>query len=228
MSTLALAIYCIMSAVVGGAAVWLWVAQQMFDQVKKSAQEAERARVQLAGCLTAAEGWAGKVDKDSWAWSPAFQAVVDLRRDYDSLCEQTKLRRETNLQRAATPMQRETETALFQASNGAPVPSPRTWDKRLEPFGGPKTIAYEDLEGMFLDQFLLRFFHSLMPETWVLRFDAPGVSLAPWPTFVKMHPWATEMPLLFEQMTGYTLNEIQLNNAIAEWARRLSKTSVSQ
>ena len=73
---------------------------------------------------------------------------------------------------------------------------------------------------MFLDQFLLRFFHSLMPETWVLRFDAPGVSLAPWPMFVNLHPWAEEMPLLFEQMTGYTLNEIQLNNAIAEWARR--------
>ena len=38
--------------------------------------------------------------------------------------------------------------------------SPRTWDKRLEQFGGPKSIPYEELEGMFLDQFLLRYFYD--------------------------------------------------------------------
>ena len=173
----------------------------------------------LGGIVGLALGW---LVRGGWEAGEDRKALARIGDDQRAIVGWTAA------QSAATPGPRETETALFQASNGAPVPSPRTWDKRLEPFGGPKTIAYEDLEGMFLDQFLLRFFHSLMPETWVLRFDAPGVSLAPWPMFVNLHPWAEEMPLLFEQMTGYTLNEIQLNNAIAEWARRLSKTSVSQ
>ena len=42
-------------------------------------------QVQLAGCLTAAEGWAGNnpPKPGDWAWSPAFQAVLSLRSDYD-------------------------------------------------------------------------------------------------------------------------------------------------
>jgi hypothetical protein len=131
-------------------------------------------------------------------------------------------------ERADTPVQRETTAPhVFETSSGQVLPSPRTWDKRLTKFGGPVEIPYEELEGMFLDQFLLRFFHSLMPETWG-NFVTPVGSKAPWPAFVWVCPWATEMPLLFEQATGYKLNELQLNNAIAEWARRLQKTPVSQ
>ena len=50
-----------------------------------------------------------------------------------------------------------------------------------------------------------------------------GATIPPWKAFVDtaVSGWAKEMPLLFEQMTGYSLNDIQLNNAIAEWARRL-------
>ena len=115
------------------------------------------------------------------------------------------------------------ERSVFQTQAGQPIDSPRTWDKRLERFGGPKTIPYEELEGMFLDQFLLRYFYSLMPETW--NIEMPSGSRVPWDAFTWAYPWAKEMPVLFEQMTGYALNEIQLNNAIAEWARRLEKSA---
>jgi hypothetical protein len=131
-----------------------------------------------------------------------------------------------NSPRAETPVQRETQKAALQTKAGQSIGSPRTWDKRLETFGGPTTIPYEELEGMFLDQFLLRYFYSLMPET--ITFAGTPISRLsasrPWDSFLLECPWAKEMPLLFEQMTGYALNEIQLNNAIAEWARRLSKT----
>ena len=51
-------------------------------------QDVEQLRIQLAGCLSAAEGClAGHTPvRGDWSWSPAFQAVVDLRRNYDSLC----------------------------------------------------------------------------------------------------------------------------------------------
>ena len=48
--------------------------------------EIDQWQVQLAGCLTAAEGWAGQKNPPKpgdWAWSPAFHAVLSLRRDYD-------------------------------------------------------------------------------------------------------------------------------------------------
>lgn len=134
-------------------------------------------------------------------------------------------------QRADTPVQRGTETfdasqiPIFKTNAGEAIGSPRNWDKRLEKFGGPAAIPYEELEGMFLDQFLLRYFYSLMPERWDFEMPATVSSMKPWNAFVWMQPWAKEMPLLFEQMTGYSLNEIQLNNAIAEWARRVSKSS---
>ena len=125
-------------------------------------------------------------------------------------------------QRAETPVQRETQNGALQTKAGELVESPRYWDQRLDKItGGAKTkIAYEDLEGMFLDQFLLRYFYSLMPQNFIWG----QATQRPWDDFVLLCPWAKEMPLLFEQMTGYTLNAIQLNNAIAEWSRRLSKT----
>lgn len=124
-------------------------------------------------------------------------------------------------QPADTPIAPVTPQPVFKTQSGQAVESPRTWDQRLARFGGPEQIPYEELEGMFLDQFLLRYFYSLMPDApFGTVFD---VSLQPWDSFVVTHEWAKEMPLLFEQMTGYKLNDRQLNNAIAEWTRRLSK-----
>jgi hypothetical protein len=57
-------------------------------QVSKVLDDLEQVRVQLAGCLMAAEGWGGKDKtpvKGDWAWSPAFQAVRDLREHYQLL-----------------------------------------------------------------------------------------------------------------------------------------------
>jgi hypothetical protein len=40
---------------------------------------------QLAGCMTAALGWAKDPPKESdWGWSPAFQDVLNLREKYES------------------------------------------------------------------------------------------------------------------------------------------------
>jgi hypothetical protein len=42
--------------------------------------------VQLAGCMTAALGWAkDPPKKGDWAWSPALQDVLDLRAKYEAL-----------------------------------------------------------------------------------------------------------------------------------------------
>jgi predicted RNA-binding Zn-ribbon protein involved in translation (DUF1610 family) len=43
----------------------------------------EQLRVQLAGCLTAAEGHA-YCDRDAYGWCAAGQAVVDLRAERDA------------------------------------------------------------------------------------------------------------------------------------------------
>lgn len=168
------------------------------------------------------------------------KANRQLRQDYESLCDQTRVRREADYkaavasaQRTDSPSLRETEIApvtpqpVFQTQSGKVIESPRTWDQRLARFGGPEQIPYEELEGMFLDQFLLRYFYSLMPLAgstfWSGMHQSPAP--LPWTEFIASCPWAKEMPLLFEQMTGYKLNELQLNNAIAEWAQRLSKPS---
>jgi hypothetical protein len=131
--------------------------------------------------------------------------------------------------RADTPGRHEIEKApVFHTQSGTVIESPRIWDKRIaeSTHGAKTTVPYEELEGMFLDQFLIRFFHSLMPQKGELWGWTPTVGFIgpPWETFVRREAWAKEMPLLFEQLTGYALNEIQLNNAIAEYARRLQKT----
>ena len=49
-------------------------------------EEVERLRVQLAGCLTAAEGHVSSPAKEGdYGWSPAYQAVLELRREYEKL-----------------------------------------------------------------------------------------------------------------------------------------------
>lgn len=48
-------------------------------------RQAERLTVQLAGCLTAAEGQTTEMAYQcDYDWSPAYQAVLDLRRKYDA------------------------------------------------------------------------------------------------------------------------------------------------
>lgn len=55
---------------------------------EKAHKEVEQLQVQLNGCLSAAEG--GTFDPvvakpGAYGWSPAYQRVVDLRKNYDAL-----------------------------------------------------------------------------------------------------------------------------------------------
>lgn len=189
----------IVGAIAGSVITWPW-----WYKAEKQTDELERTRVSLAACLSIAEGWGmdNMPAKSEWAWSPALQAVYDLRRSFDF----------TNPERAETSVQR----------RAAGLPQNLPWQKK---FGGE--IPYEELEGMFLDQFLLRWFSKLMPDDR-LSADFLNSTLPPWDRFVSFSPWAKEIPLMFEQFTGYKLNDIQLNNAIAEYARRLSLANVAK
>lgn len=57
---------------------------------KDADDELDRLRVQLAGCLTAAEGGTKDVARNGdYGWSPAYQAVVDLRMQFDRIRQPT-------------------------------------------------------------------------------------------------------------------------------------------
>jgi hypothetical protein len=101
--------------------------------------------------------------------------------------------------------------AVFH-SDGYPMPVRKAWGD----------IGYDELSPMFLDQFLLRYDHALMPDHQEFVLGLCHYP-SPWEGFTAYCPWAKERPLLFEQLTGYKLNELQLNNAIAEYVRRLQK-----
>ena len=119
-------------------------------------------------------------------------------------------------QRAENPVQRKTETAVFH-SDGYPLPVRKAWGD----------VAYDELSPMFLDQFLLRYDHALMPDHQEFVLGLCHYP-SPWEGFTAYCPWAKERPLLFEQLTGYKLNELQLNNAIAEYVRRLQKNAAKE
>jgi hypothetical protein len=52
---------------------------------EKMASEVEQLEVQLAGCMTAALGWAKDPPKrGDYGWSPAFQDVLNLRAKYEA------------------------------------------------------------------------------------------------------------------------------------------------
>ncbi len=58
------------------------------DCTKRLDQHIVQLAVQLAGCLAAAEGHIlNPVKKGDYGWSPAYQAVLDLRREYEALLE---------------------------------------------------------------------------------------------------------------------------------------------
>ena len=55
--------------------------------------EVEQLRVQLAGCLVAAEGWADKgeaVKQGDYGWSLAFEKTRTLRKERDALLAVTR------------------------------------------------------------------------------------------------------------------------------------------
>jgi len=117
---------------------------------------------------------------------------------------------------------------VFRDKDNIPYPTRKAWGD----------LPYDELEPMFLDQFLLRYFPELMPPM-IPRNDGamlwwrPEDSITfntrePWASFIEACPWAKDMPLLFEQLTGYKLNEMQLNNAIAEYVRRLQKAQKTE
>lgn len=163
-------------------------------------------------------------------------AGVLIRGILDS---QKLLQAELRAERAERKHDNEIASAIIQSTEAGSKPVPFVTGgelankqqtflaKNLERFGGVPEIHSDDLELMFLDQLLIRFFHTLMPKTLVFP-SSPSVSRLsssrPWKSFVGECSWAEEMPLLFELGWGYKLNEFQLNNAIAEYARRISKT----
>jgi hypothetical protein len=114
--------------------------------------------------------------------------------------------------RAENSLQRKTETAVFH-SDGYPMPVRKAWGD----------IPYDELSPMFLDQFLLRYFAPLLSPFGPFMVNV-HLCVSPWEAFVMAFPWAKEMPLLFEQLTGYKLNDLQLNNAIAEYVGRLTNS----
>src|SRR5208337_4486709 len=94
---------------------------------------------------------------------PAFKTVLDQRAATDHLTQEILSRRDSIESDKGILPELARDEAMFASSTG-PLEVQHVWDKRLEKYGGPKMIPYEELEGMFLDQFLLRFFHSLMPD----------------------------------------------------------------
>jgi len=61
---------------------------RIFDvqAIRRDIDDAERLRVQLAGCLTAAEGGIYPqvlAKQGDYGWSAAYAAVVNLRRKYE-------------------------------------------------------------------------------------------------------------------------------------------------
>jgi len=53
-------------------------------------EEVEQLRVQLAGCLTAAEGYGQQCCAGDYGWSPAYQTVIELRKLYEKAAEQVR------------------------------------------------------------------------------------------------------------------------------------------
>jgi hypothetical protein len=61
-----------------------WILNQIAEG-KRVSDDVKQLQAQLAECLTAAEGWIGREASrpGDWTWTPALQAIIDLRRDYE-------------------------------------------------------------------------------------------------------------------------------------------------
>jgi len=67
--------------------------EERYDTFIKEYEESTQLQVQLAGCLTAAEGCISgenKATEGMYGWSPAYQAVLELREAYNKLMMDTK------------------------------------------------------------------------------------------------------------------------------------------
>jgi hypothetical protein len=109
---------------------------------------------------------------------------------------------------------------LAEKQPGDVVPVAREVQKEIVPSGKVfGKLEYEDIQLKFLDNFLLKYFHSIMfiPDD----FNA-GVARSPWKAFCAVNDWANGMPELFWLMAGYKPDEYQLNSAISEYARRVN------
>jgi hypothetical protein len=172
------------------------------------------ASVASAFLLGVALGWLMRDAKIPRA-RPGIPSVCTRDAGHDGPCNGFPSPNPAIARRAENPVQRETENVAIRRMDGTRLPTRKVWDERA---GG--AIPYEELGPMFLDQFLLRYF-----APWMAAANCGGISsIAPWDDFAFDNQWAKDMPLLFEQLTGYKLNEMQLNNAIAEYVRRLSKS----
>lgn len=59
----------------------------LYQRIERAEGDAERKEVSLAGCSTAAMGATNPEHvcaPDQWAWHPAYQDVLDLRRKFDA------------------------------------------------------------------------------------------------------------------------------------------------
>jgi hypothetical protein len=64
--------------------------RERYEGKEMSIPDLDQLRVQLAGCLTAAEGWGIEVPakQGDYGWSPAYQATLELRRMYETLLKE--------------------------------------------------------------------------------------------------------------------------------------------
>ena len=145
-----------------------------------------------------------------WFWERKQDEAALQRIKHDQVVIQ-----EFDSPRAETPVQRGTQLAREVVKEV--VPSGSAFGK----------LKYEDVGEMFLDNFLLKYFHEIMipPD-----FPNPGPTTqhemrgkGPWERFCTVNPWAKGLPELFWLMTGYRPDEYQLNQAISEYSRRVSK-----
>lgn len=64
----------------------LKMVNKVITETKERLKDNDRLQIQLAGCLSAAEGAVDNPPiKGEWAWSCAYQAVLDLRLRYEKL-----------------------------------------------------------------------------------------------------------------------------------------------
>lgn len=158
--------------------------------------------VSIGICIGVGFIWSVSHPKKTYADEPQRRQMAELQR----IAEETGL--------VANPHVRSNSNVFY--SDGYPLAERKAWGD----------VPYAELEQMFLDQFLLRYFSGLMPKGF--DNDASWKTCegeSPWDYFVALNPWFKEMPTLFRQMTGYKLNDHQLSNAIVEYSRRLQKLS---